>query len=89
MSPTRREFVATSAAMLASSSLLHRNILLPMRSDATPVLFQGDSITDCGRDRTVATANDARALGTGYPLLLAGSSANGIPSRTSGSSIAA
>jgi lysophospholipase L1-like esterase len=36
------------------------------------VLFQGDSITDCGRDRSIQAANDARALGTGYPLLLAG-----------------
>lgn len=30
------------------------------------VLFQGDSITDCGRDRVLDT------LGTGYPLLVAG-----------------
>jgi lysophospholipase L1-like esterase len=36
------------------------------------VLFQGDSITDCGRDRSIPAANDARALGTGYPLLLGG-----------------
>jgi lysophospholipase L1-like esterase len=36
------------------------------------VLFQGDSITDCGRDRSIPAANDARALGTGYPLVVAG-----------------
>lgn len=35
------------------------------------VLFQGDSITDAGRDRgSEAHANHARALGTGYPMLL-------------------
>jgi len=35
------------------------------------VLFQGDSITDCGRDRTAVGPNSAGALGTGYPLLIA------------------
>lgn len=35
------------------------------------ILFQGDSITDAGRNRTVAAANDAAALGGGYPLLAA------------------
>lgn len=35
------------------------------------VLFQGDSITDAGRNRTVLEPNVARALGTGYPLLVA------------------
>jgi lysophospholipase L1-like esterase len=35
------------------------------------VLFQGDSITDAGRDRNSQDkANNARALGTGYPMLL-------------------
>ena len=33
------------------------------------VLFQGDSITDCGRDRNVTAANDG--LGHGYALLVA------------------
>jgi lysophospholipase L1-like esterase len=36
------------------------------------LLFQGDSITDWSRDRSIAEANDVRALGTGYPFLLAG-----------------
>ncbi|MEO8499085.1 MAG: SGNH/GDSL hydrolase family protein [Planctomycetota bacterium] len=35
------------------------------------ILFQGDSITDAGRDRgSQGNANQARALGTGYPMLL-------------------
>ncbi|HEV8410611.1 MAG TPA: SGNH/GDSL hydrolase family protein [Gemmatimonadaceae bacterium] len=35
------------------------------------ILFQGDSITDVGRNRTVAGANNAGALGGGYPLIAA------------------
>ena len=32
------------------------------------ILFQGDSITDVGRNRGVAAENNASALGGGYPL---------------------
>lgn len=35
------------------------------------VLFQGDSITDAGRARDAAGANDTRGLGNGYPHLIA------------------
>lgn len=35
------------------------------------ILFQGDSITDCGRDRVLQVANTADALGKGYALLIA------------------
>ncbi|MEM9789746.1 MAG: SGNH/GDSL hydrolase family protein [Planctomycetota bacterium] len=37
------------------------------------VLFQGDSITDCGRDREAAAPNDPAALGRGYAMLAAAS----------------
>ncbi len=33
------------------------------------ILFQGDSITDAGRDRTRTEVNDAQALGRGYAYL--------------------
>jgi lysophospholipase L1-like esterase len=37
------------------------------------ILFQGDSITDCGRNRSKESApNDQQALGSGYVLLTAG-----------------
>jgi lysophospholipase L1-like esterase len=37
------------------------------------ILFQGDSITDCGRNRGKENApNDQQALGSGYALLAAG-----------------
>lgn len=39
--------------------------------DGAVVLFQGDSITDAGRNRGNKEANVASALGSGYPLLLA------------------
>lgn len=35
------------------------------------ILFQGDSITDVGRNRTQAAENNASALGGGYPLMAA------------------
>lgn len=36
------------------------------------ILFQGDSITDAGRDKKVLDANHSKALGQGYPALAAG-----------------
>ncbi len=42
----------------------------PLIKKGATVLFQGDSITDAGRDRkTAANANDASALGKGYAWL--------------------
>jgi lysophospholipase L1-like esterase len=45
------------------------------------VLFQGDSITDAGRDRGNAQPNAAAALGTGYPLLIASAALAAHPER--------
>jgi lysophospholipase L1-like esterase len=70
---TRRDVVKSGLAALGAaaapgmSALSH--ILRPPAG--TVVLFQGDSITDCGRDRAAADPNRAGALGTGYPLLIA------------------
>ena len=71
---TRRDFVAAAGAAAGLGAL---QAALPgatrslARDGGTVFLFQGDSITDCGRDRTVAEPNVARALATGYPLLIA------------------
>jgi lysophospholipase L1-like esterase len=85
MDQSRRDFVGRAAALAAAAALP-----LP---DARPVgeeradsprgliLFQGDSITDCGRARDVTEPNRAAALGTGYPLLLAASLLAGHPDR--------
>ncbi|HPC96182.1 MAG TPA: SGNH/GDSL hydrolase family protein [Sedimentisphaerales bacterium] len=84
---TRREFIgktaATTAAALTASSLLPSmgcsNSMVRLTGkkgglirSGDVVLFQGDSITDAGRDRQrEGHANDVRALGTGYALLAA------------------
>jgi lysophospholipase L1-like esterase len=75
--PTRREFV-TLAGALAGATLWPASTLAgrprapaERPADGAVILFQGDSITDAGRDRSLASANEARALGSGYPLLAA------------------
>ena len=61
----RRDFVATAAALTGATRWQ-----APAAAGGTVVLFQGDSITDCGRNRTATEANSTSALGTGYPLLV-------------------
>lgn len=69
----RRDFLQNSgsltAAGLSSTALLNnefqRRILMPLPS-ALRVLFQGDSITDAGRDRGDYYANSGRGMGGGY-----------------------
>jgi lysophospholipase L1-like esterase len=41
------------------------------RKRGSVVLFQGDSITDCGRNRERVGPNDPSAFGHGYPYLVA------------------
>lgn len=78
---TRRELLGTS---LAAGAVLSVGGELDAAPGASPaksksklkpgsvVLFQGDSITDAGRNRRAAgRANNANALGNGYPFLLA------------------
>ena len=82
---TRRDFV-TAASALAGAALLPAAATVG-RAPAGPiessvVLFQGDSITDCGRDRTAAAANAAGALGSGYPLLVAAAALAAHPDRS-------
>lgn len=50
-------------------------------ADARVFLFQGDSITDAGRDRKRQATNDSRSLGRGYPLLIAGRLLQEYPAR--------
>lgn len=64
----RREFLAASAAVLAAGRI---TLPEPQHHEAGHVmLFQGDSITDAGRNRDSADPNSAGALGNGYPLLV-------------------
>jgi lysophospholipase L1-like esterase len=85
---TRRNFLkktaAVTAAGLATSSILSSSgcsetIVYPLGGVAyrltdknNVILFQGDSITDSGRDkRNQSNAHNSRALGNGYVLLAA------------------
>jgi len=70
---SRRAFL-TAAAAAAGATRLPLGIIT--EQSQTPakkgmvVLFQGDSITDAGRNRDSKDANAAGALGNGYPLLV-------------------
>ncbi len=68
----RREFVTTAGGALALSLVSPARPAARRRARATfTVLFQGDSITDAGRNRGAAAPNQADALGVGYPLRVA------------------
>jgi len=81
---TRRDFV-TAASAVAGVALWPAGRTAdraPARTaDGTGVLFQGDSITDCGRDRKLSDPNAASALGSGYPLLVAAAALAAHPDR--------
>jgi lysophospholipase L1-like esterase len=68
----RREFVTTAGSAVALSLLPRAARTATRRARATfTLLFQGDSITDAGRNRSAAAPNQADALGLGYPLRVA------------------
>lgn len=76
---SRRRFVAAAAGSAAGLVLLpgltacvpHAAAEQLPTPTGTTILFQGDSITDAGRDRSRPGPNVGEALGTGYPLLIA------------------
>jgi len=77
---TRRDFVSATAA-LAAAGVAPVSWRRPPRAEGLVVLFQGDSITDAGRDRQVSEPNLARGLGSGYPLLVAAAALAAHPDR--------
>ena len=80
---SRRDFMSAATA-LAGAALWPAAATAdraPAPTDGTVILFQGDSITDAGRDRGVADPNAARALGSGYPLLVASAALAAHPDR--------
>jgi lysophospholipase L1-like esterase len=76
----RRKFLTTSAAALTAGSTAGVSLAAPSRAaggvslkKGDVVLFQGDSITDAGRNRkTQEEANNGSALGRGYPAIIGG-----------------
>jgi lysophospholipase L1-like esterase len=81
---TRREFATAAAATLAMACASQSHQAAAPRPDIranTTVLFQGDSITDAGRDSDTKQPNVASGLGTGYPILLAAALLQAYPDR--------
>ena len=82
---SRRHFLAVAAAATASAAFASRatastthavpnDHALPhdsTRGTGGVVLFQGDSVTDVGRNKASTKPNDLGGLGNGYPLLIA------------------
>lgn len=72
---SRRQLLQTTAiagGALATASLVTQQASAdaPDLSREDVILFQGDSITDAGRDRKNKGANNPRAMGHGYPFLI-------------------
>ena len=70
---SRREFLRTTAFIAAAAQQPIGAIANSPQGPAkrgTVVLFQGDSITDSGRNRSATEPNTAGGLGSGYPLLV-------------------
>lgn len=82
MPQTRRKFVKTaltSAGVVLSMSKVFASVQEEIDfktrkislSENDVVLFQGDSITDVGRDRSINQPNNKNGLGFGYPFIVA------------------
>jgi len=83
MSLTRRNFLtksAAGAAALASIPAIVSSCVSPGQKEKSPgsffsekdiVLFQGDSITDAGRDKRLELPNYIRSFGAGYAFIAA------------------
>jgi len=74
----RRDFIkkASMAGLMAitipeivSASLAAKGVKKYQLEKGNVILFQGDSITDAGRNKEESNYNVARALGTGYAML--------------------
>ena len=68
---SRREFVVTTGGVMGLAFWAPRAAHAAGAAAGAVILFQGDSITDCGRNRADLEPNRAAALATGYPLLIA------------------
>ena len=81
---SRRDFVAAAGGAVGLALLPEEARAAARRADpphGLTVLFQGDSITDCGRNRAVVEPNRGDALGTGFPLLVASALLEAHPDR--------
>ena len=77
---TRRDFLKTAAAsgaMLSIPSIVASTMTIPQASKISlnkddVILFQGDSITDAGRDKKTSAPNTSSMMGSGYAIQAAG-----------------
>jgi lysophospholipase L1-like esterase len=63
---SRRGFLTAAAAPIAALACARRLLA----RNGSVVVFQGDSITDGGRDRTIMEPNDIKGFGSGYAAIL-------------------
>lgn len=68
-----------SAAIPANSNVSKKDYSLFEKGDT--ILFQGDSITDAGRDRKKELPNNAGSFGRGYAFLAASNLLNEMPEK--------
>lgn len=79
----RRQLIQSVGAAVAAQGMMNVENLhgdsvetpnQEVLKDGATVLFQGDSITDAHRDKKkfAERPNNARALGAGYPFMIAG-----------------
>lgn len=61
--------LAVSIPEILSAAMVSEAVKKNKLSSDNIILFQGDSITDSGRNKQDNTNNNARALGSGYPML--------------------
>ncbi len=95
MNFSRRNFLAHSAAgaaALASIPAIVSSCVAPAKKEETSekytlfgngntVLFQGDSITDAGREKEQELPNNSRSFGSGYAFLAASALLNALPEK--------
>lgn len=66
----RRDWIKKSALLAGMPALSFGNLEFPQKFDGKVILFQGDSITDGGREKENQMANHPNSLGYGYVKLL-------------------
>src|SRR5438093_7139081 len=78
---TRRDLGAGAGARPAAVPLPAAATARRPPAEGTVVLFQGDSITDGGRNRAASEPNQPAGLGSSYPLLVASAALAAHPDR--------
>lgn len=65
----RRDFIRWTTAASAGPFIIPGSKMMTPQTRQATILFQGDSITDAGRDKKNQNANTAAGLGSGYTFL--------------------